>query len=201
MNIKKITISAATLLTLIPSIGIVVSSSVNASTTQTTTQEQNKNLELKKQFDPYISVENNQFVLQVPESIKVNINNQNKVQEQLTTLNQYISAHNAIIDPNTKEIIYKTVSLRASGYTQANFWWGTRYYFRSNAAVYKMDHDLDNYTIMTGLTGLWAAPIAALGAAYYQKVKSDLDYFNNTHLKNYINMDVEWTGVYRIYVA
>ncbi|WP_438724003.1 hypothetical protein [Enterococcus sp. DIV1420a] len=61
-----------------------------------------------------------------------------------------------------------------------------------------MDHDLDNYSIMSGSTALWAPPVGVLGAAYFQKVKSDLDYYSNTHLNDYINMDVNWTGIYSV---
>ncbi|WP_394530054.1 hypothetical protein LL045_08550 [Lactococcus lactis subsp. lactis] len=33
---------------------------------------------------------------------------------------------------------------------------GTCYYFRSKAAVYQMDHDLDNWAIGSGLVGIFA---------------------------------------------
>ncbi|WP_234818122.1 hypothetical protein [Lactococcus lactis] len=48
--------------------------------------------------------------------------------------------------------------------------------------------------------GIFAPPIAALGGAYYLKVKSDLDYMNSIHQKDYLNMEVNWVGVYSIYV-
>ncbi|MBD4919651.1 hypothetical protein GUF71_16320, partial [Xanthomonas citri pv. citri] len=67
-------------------------------------------------------------------------------------------------------------------------------------AVYEMDHELDNFTLYSGLSGIFGGPIAALGAAYYHKVKSDLDYMNNIHPNDYLNMEVNWAGVYFIYV-
>lgn len=63
-----------------------------------------------------------------------------------------------------------------------------------------MDHDLDNWAIGSGLVAIFAPQIAALGGAYYLKVKSDLDYMNSIHQKDYLNMEVNWVGVYSIYV-
>lgn len=156
--------------------------------------------ELISKLDPYIFVQNNQFVLKLPENFAINSTQLAQIKQQIQTINQQVQKDNGKINVANKEITYPSSSKYANGgYTYNNFWWGTRYYFRSNAAVYKMDHDLDNYTIMSGLTALFAPPVAVLGAAYFQKVKSDLDYYNNTHLKDYINMDVTWAGIYSIY--
>ncbi|MGM9911715.1 MAG: hypothetical protein ACI31N_09090, partial [Lacticaseibacillus absianus] len=86
------------------------------------------------------------------------------------------------------------------------FWWGTRYYFRSNAAVYQMDHELDGYMTALAITGTLAAVVSSGAAtavsgsvaAYLNKVKSDLDYMNNTHPHSYLYMDVNKTGFYKI---
>lgn len=64
-----------------------------------------------------------------------------------------------------------------------------------------MEHNLDNYSIISGISALWAPAIGALWVAYFQKVKSDLDSYNNTYLNDYINMDVNWVGVYSIYLV
>ncbi|WPD51435.1 hypothetical protein SC043_04260 [Lactococcus lactis] len=114
-----------------------------------------------------------------------------------------------IINPATKEIVSRASTLKSSAYTFDTFWWGARYYFRSNAAVYQMDHDLDNYTLGFGGVGVLAtifsggiaAAVAGAAGLYFQKMKSDLDYYNNTHLNNYINMDVDRTGYYSIYAV
>ncbi len=107
-----------------------------------------------------------------------------------------------------KEITYPSLSQYVNGgYTSNDFWWETRYYFRSNAAVYQMEHELDNYSIVSGIVGAIdglasagiGSAVGAIGAAYFQKMRSDLDYYNNTHIKDYINMDVYFTGIYRIY--
>ena len=106
--------------------------------------------------------------------------------------------------------LYKAGHLSLSnGAHIVTFWWGARYYFRSNAAVYQMDHDLDNYTLGFGGVGVLAtifsggiaAAVAGAAGLYFQKMKSDLDYYNNTHLNNYINMDVDRTGYYSIYAV
>lgn len=170
-------------------------------------------------IDRYVIVKNNQYVLS-------NTANDKFSQKELIAATKVISQSNNEIEQNGFEINDKTktyssipsrqsdlnifgVSLRRkSGYTYKNFWWGTRYYFRSNAAVYKMDHELDNYALLLGTAGAlagiasagWASAVGAVGAGYFQKMKSDLDYMNNTHPHNYLYMDVNRTGIYKIKV-
>lgn len=188
-------------MTLIITVGIFLSAGTNVYASSTNINPKNTaNVNLKSKFDPYIHVQNNRYVLELPNFISVNSNEVEQVKESIKYANNQIAINHGIINSDTKIATYQTFSLRSGGsYTYSNFWWGTRYYFRSNNAVYQMDHDLDNYSIMSGVTALWAPAIGALGAAYFQKVKSDLDYYNNTHINDYINMDVNWAGVYSIY--
>lgn len=155
---------------------------------------------LQNALDNYVSVENNQYILTIPDDIQLNATQIEQAKADIQLANQQITLHNGVINLTNKSYFIPSRTVR-SGYTWGNFWWGTRYYFRSNAAVYQMDHDLDNFSIMSGITALWAPAIGVSGAAYFQKVKSDLDYFNNTHSQNYINMDVSWAGVYSIYTV
>ncbi|WP_445448452.1 hypothetical protein [Enterococcus faecalis] len=171
-----------------------IGSNAYASSYDTTPDTDNS---LKEKFDPYIQVQNNRYVLDLQNTIQTNSTEVEQIKQTIEYANEQIEANHGIIDPNTKIAAYLTFRV-GGGYTYANFWWGTRYYFRSNNAVYQMDHDLDNYSIMSGSTALWAPPVGVLGAAYFQKVKSDLDYYSNTHLNDYINMDVNWAGIYSV---
>ena len=158
--------------------------------------------ELISKIDPYIFIQNNQFILKLPENFAINSTQLAQINQQIQTINQQIQKDNGKVNVANKEITYPSLSQYINGgYTYSNFWWGTRYYFRSNAAVYQMDHDLDNYILGCTIGALATDNILGLGALYFQKLKSDLDYYNNTHLKNYIDMDVNWIGVYSIYTV
>ncbi|MCD6633474.1 hypothetical protein LSG16_11610 [Lactococcus cremoris] len=183
--------------------------SSNVTTEQISSNQASNFTDIKDHFDSYVSVKNNQYVLNLPENVQVNQNEFEQVVEQINAVNQQVQTNKLIINPVNKEIVSRASTLKSSGYTFDTFWWGARYYFRSNAAVYQMDHDLDNYTLGFGGVGVLAAifsggiAAAVAGAAglYFQKMKSDLDYYNNTHLNNYINMDVDRTGYYSIYAV
>lgn len=156
-------------------------------------------------LDEYVVVENNQYKFELPSNVVVNDDQVKQVNDSIAIANKQIQKENAILDPTTKT--YTTWSYRSGGYTSDNFWWGTRYYFRSNAAVAKMTHDLNNYSIVVGLTGAIGglasagigSVVGAIGAAYFQKMSNDLNYYNNTHINDRINMDVYFTGIYKIY--
>ena len=176
----------------------VVSS--NVTTEQISSNQASNFTDIKDHFDSYVSVKNNQYVLNLPENVQVNQNEFEQVVEQINAVNQQVETNKLIINPVNKEIVSRASASKSSGYTSGYFWWGVCYYFRSNAAVYEMDHELDNFTLYSGLSGIFGGPIAALGAAYYHKVKSDQDYMNNIHPNDYLNMEVNWAGVYFIYV-
>lgn len=58
--------------------------------------------ESMEELTPYITVENNQFVLKLPENVTVSSELQNKVQEQLNGTNTTINVSNYVIDSKTK---------------------------------------------------------------------------------------------------
>lgn len=141
------------------------------------------------------------------------------VERILNQTNEYVKEHGLIINSATKTIepdntfrsklmfnyVDRSASSKNSKYTYKQFWWGTRYYFRSNKAVYQMEHELDTSSLLVGtlanlLTSGFGAAVGFIGAAYFQKIKSDLDYMNNTHPHDYLYMDVNLTGIYKIEV-
>lgn len=80
-------------------------------------------------------------------------------------------------------------------YTYRHFWWGTRFYFRSNAAVNQMVHELKAsasnlaaFGVGAGGAAMVAGPYAAIpgmllgfAAWKYNKMADDLQYYNETH--------------------
>lgn len=212
MKTKQIYVSLMTSAILLSAVTpIIVNADVISSngTTEQVSNRQASNTDVQGQFEPYVSVEDNQYVLNIPENIQVSQTEFEQVVEQINAVNQQVETNKLIINPATKEIVSRASTLKSSAYTFDTFWWGARYYFRSNAAVYQMDHDLDNYTLGFGGVGVLttifsggiAAAVAGAAGLYFQKMKSDLDYYNNTHLNNYINMDVDRTGYYSIYAV
>ncbi|EMF0060692.1 hypothetical protein PFZ79_002533 [Enterococcus hirae] len=164
--------------------GATLPSGVLADTTESNQITQ----ELISKIDPYIFIQNNQFVLKLPDNFAIN-------STQLIQINQQIQKDNGKINVANKETTYPSLSQYVNeGYTSNDFWWGTRYYFRSNTAVYQMEHELDNYSIVSGIVGAIGglasagigSAVGAIGAAYFQKMRSDLEnYYNNTHIKDY----------------
>ncbi|WP_236620782.1 hypothetical protein [Lactococcus lactis] len=128
----------------------------NVTTEQVFSNQASSFADTKDHFDSYVSVKDNQHVLNLPENVQVNQNEFEQVLEQVNAVNQQIETNKLIINPVSKEIVSRASTFKSSGYTYGNFWWGTCYYFRSKAAVYQMDHDLDNWAIGSGLVGIFA---------------------------------------------
>lgn len=173
-------------------------------------------------FDKYVKVKNNKFILNLPVNNSFSSQEVKAVQQMIDNANEDVSANDKKINVTTKEVTVTSpsnnnlkfgISLYASRkkttkkhYTYKLFWWGTRYYFRSNAAVYQMDHELDSYVTALAITGALAAVVSSGAAAavsgsvaaYLKKVKSDLDYMNKMHPHSYLYMDVNKTGFYKI---
>lgn len=141
----------------------------------------------------YISVKDNQYVLDPSIKNVLNPQQYQALQDKVSESNSNVKLSNAVIG---KDLSYtSTPLLRSSNrhYTWKSFAWGTRYYFRSNAAVYEMDHDLETMQVVGGVLSL------GLFSAYYAKIESDLNYMNNTHPHNYLYMDInQWVGNYTI---
>ncbi|NVO88605.1 hypothetical protein HWN39_08800 [Lactobacillus rhamnosus] len=208
--------SALCLTTLTPAMTTFAAEKSNATTTEkvsnqsVATKDNSENL--KFTFDSFVKVENNQFVLEIPQNVHPDAQALASAQKSINTANKNIATHHGSIDPNTKQISYNTgasITPPANGaYTSADFWWGTRYYFESNQAVYDMDHDLDSSAIGLAAVGALGsletagvtAAVGGIDAAYFEKMKSDLDYMNNSHPNNYLYMDVNLTGIYSISV-
>lgn len=164
----------------------------------------NNNIQI---FDSYVVVENNQFKLKIPSNIVFSEEQIKQVNESIKMANNQIQKTQAFLDPVTKT--YSTWSFRSEGYTYDNHWWGTRYHFRSNAAVDEMLHELTDYslasTVIGALGGLATGGVGVVAGVittvYYAKVRNDLEHYNNIHRHDYIDMDVYFTGIYKIYTV
>lgn len=229
-KLTSVTLLSMTLITSMSSLTNTVSAATNNSEVQYSEQLSTNRLERSENkltdteinaVDKYIEVKNNQYVLN-------DLSNSALTEEEISIAKKVIEESNKdikntheVINPTTKTVDEKNNSIninsrftilarssKNSRYTWKKFWWGTRYYFRSNFAVYQMDHELDDYSLACGVAGTigalasagTAAAVGTISAAYFQKIKSDLDYMNNTHPHNYLYMDVNHTGIYSIKV-
>lgn len=72
----------------------------------------------------------------------------------------------------------------------------------------EIDRELSTYSTTLAIAGAigglasagTASAIGAIGSAYFSKIRSDLNYMNNTHPHNYLYMDVNIAGFYTIAV-
>ena len=116
---------------------IIVNADVVSSngTTEQVSNRQASNTDVQGQFEPYVSVEDNQYVLNIPENIQVSQTEIEQVKQQINAVNQQVETNKLIINPITKEIVNRASTLKTSGYAYGTFWWGTCYFFRSMPAV------------------------------------------------------------------
>lgn len=150
--------------------------------------------------EKYVSVVNNQFVLSIPSSANVSNDLVAKAQEMVNKSNQSITKNHSVVNANTimPNPIFASKAAWHSYYTYTNFWWGTRYYFTSNAAVTQLVNEFNNYA--AALTVGAVALLGGLGAAHFTKVANDLNYYNSTHSQNQIYMDMNGAGAYDMHV-
>ncbi|MFT8879448.1 MAG: hypothetical protein ABF913_07830 [Oenococcus sp.] len=153
----------------------------------------------------YVTVKNNRYILNLPVGTGFTDQQITMVQDMINKANDTVSSQNLIINPITKTSSIRSnvlgISLRAASngrYTFTNFWWGTRYYMRSNAAVEQLAHEFTGYAQV--LTAGAAGVVAGAGALFYNNMASNIRYYNSTHSKNQIYMDFSWSGIYSLHV-
>ena len=189
-----------------------ISSNYQSNLTQSEIQDR-----LVEKADQYVVVENNQFVLKLPEKTTFSENEIIVLNSMIQEANRNINASGNTIDPITKEIVEKsdqnqfisTFRMPYSRYYSSRFfWWGIRFYFTSNAAVKQFRDEIrgwqNGYNYLGSLGAIVGQPIVTLitgGAyAYFEMMSNDLNRFNNRHPYNQIFMDVGYTTYYKMYV-
>lgn len=118
------------------------------------------------QFDQYVTVVNNRFVLNQTAIYNFSASEVSVVKKMLNTSNQEVKENNEIIDPNTKEIINQSadpfivMAAYNKNYTTKAFWWGKRY-FRHIASL---RNDQSLFLSALGDSIAYASPYATLAA-------------------------------------
>ncbi|CCK86169.1 Putative uncharacterized protein yrbG [Lactobacillus equicursoris DSM 19284 = JCM 14600 = CIP 110162] len=176
-------------------------------------------------LDDYVEVKNNQYVLNVPSSSNLSEQEIKVAKAVIEESNRNIQKNNLSIDPVTKEasetssqnVVFNTkfrvlarakAKKKAKSYTFKNFWWGSRYYFRSNKAIDQMEHELESKAMSVELIGAlasivssgYASAIGTVGSVYFSKIRSDLDGMHKKHPHSSLYMDINYSGVYKIKV-
>ncbi|WP_259747054.1 hypothetical protein [Lactococcus lactis] len=124
MKTKQIYVSLMTSAILLSAVTpIIVNADVISSngTTEQVSNRQASNTDVQGQFEPYVSVEDNQYVLNIPENIQVSQTEIEQVKQQINAVNQQVETNKLIINPITKEIVNRASTLKSSGYTYGNF--------------------------------------------------------------------------------
>lgn len=163
--------------------------------------------------DQYISVVNNQYVLNLPSNSDLSTDQIVAIKNTIAESNINIVTQGLVIDPITRiaNIAIPVITPRAAynkNFTYKNFWWGTRYYFTSNAAVEQLAHNFDQkaQTLMVGgiIGGVASAgsavAVAGVGSLFFSKMASDLRYYNSTHIHNQIYMDLNMALSYSFHI-
>lgn len=163
-----------------------------------------------QKIDPYVTVSNNQYQLNNQASSELNKRELQQATYSINQANKNVTQLHLTIDSATKRAMPSLESSAAwdSHYTTGNFWWGTRYYFTSNAAVAQMTSELQAYTELADIAGvigkLFLSPapqMVAMGAGiYFTSMSAYLNNYNNSHQNNQIYMDVNWVADYSCHI-
>lgn len=185
---------------------------VSADTVSTATSEVNTPVSnsLVSSIDDYVVVKNNQYVLELSDNVKTQFTSDEiaQVENNIVKANENVDKNSLAIDTRTKTSESKPRMMSRAAYnkhvTTRSFWWGMRYYFTSNAAVNEFVWGLNNKAIGVGAFALVGGPLAtaagAISAGYFYKAANDLNYYNQTHSRNQIYMDVNWSFFYSFHI-
>jgi len=165
---------------------------------------------LVSRIDDYVVVKGNQYVLELSDKAKTLFTSEEiaSVQSNLSKANANVKNNALEIDAETKTTESAPQIMTYARYnkhaTFKNFWWGTRYYFTSNAAVNEFCWQLNNVAIGAGAAGMLGGAIGAgigtVVGSYFAKMSNDLNYYNQMHSHNQIYMDVNFALIYSCHI-
>lgn len=215
MNIKKIVVASVSGL-MLGSVPLTTGTQiVSADTVSTVKNNTNKVVSdsLVSRIDDYVVVKNNQYVLELPDNVKTQftLDEMTQVENSIIKANEHVDKNSLAINAGTKTTDSSIQTMNRAAYnkhfTWKNFWWGTRYYFTSNAAVNEFYWTFTNVSIVMGglaavgsLGGAVAGILPAVTGAYFAKVANDLNYYNQRHVRNQIYMDMNYSLGYSFHI-
>ncbi|KAA1035412.1 hypothetical protein ERX35_011125 [Macrococcus equipercicus] len=151
-------------------------------------------------FDKYVKVVQNKYVLDPNIKTQTSQETVNQIQTQINAVNQKVSSNNLSIDSTSKTFVEPTIStFSLPAHEQRGYWWGTRHIFRSNAAVENFNYGLlrtAGFATLGYLFGPGGSAAAAVSQTYILSLTNDLNHYNNTHSRDKIYMDVNFTFYY-----
>lgn len=107
MKPKQIYVSLMTSAILLSAVTpLIVNADVISSngTTEQVSNSRASNNDVQGQFGPYVSVEDNQYVLNIPENIQVSQTEIEQVKQQINAVNQQVETNKLIINPILKKL-------------------------------------------------------------------------------------------------
>lgn len=156
-------------------------------------------------LDKYVSVENNQFVLNLPENVVIDDVTYQSLVSNIAIANEEITNSNATINPVTKEITETGfVVFSSKGYRSQKFWWGERATYtnaQTNSAVKQLN--VAAAQIGFGAVGLAFIPVvgtaaggtAGITAAYLTLLSAKMDAANKGRG---VIVDMTWALVFTV---
>ena len=169
-----------------------------------TTVEEEQTAEELQSLDQFVSVENNQFVLNLPDYVEIDDATYNALVSSIDTANTEVVNNNATIDPNTKTINTNEMTLFATkGYSSKKFWWGERATY-SNTQTIKAVKEINvgAAKIALGAGGMAFIPVlntaaatAGVTAGYLILLSSKMDAANKGRG---VIVDVTWALIFTV---
>lgn len=173
-----------------------------ATSTPETSKNQSKSLDQNQinEVDKYVSIVNNQFVL---DSSHIDPVTAAAVNQKLAETNSLVRNKGYVINTATKQInTQPQYAVQDDDFEYADgsiyeheirdYWWGVRHIFRSNEAIYSYINTLETSGIAAGVVALLPGMEIAGGitAAYLEKVASDVNTVQSLHSTEKIYLDV-----------
>lgn len=205
----------------------VSASEINTPSSVQTDSSQNteQSVQQVKELDKYVTVENNQFVLTVPNGVSINVSTLDKAKQNIQQINSVVQKNGYQIDANTKSVVIpssvssiSTMSDELPAESKDYHWWGVTIYFRSNDAINGYIATLrtsanrensiaagdDAATIAATAAGLGesvgvATALAGAASSVYgsrlSSMADTVDSFNQVHSNEKVQVDV-YLGLY-----
>ncbi len=186
-------------------------SAANTSTQSASITEPSLSISEISEVDQYVIVQNNRYVLSVPEETTMDSRVLHTASSMLERANNYVYVNNLTIDDDSKKISSgsSTEIMRAYAAHQTDqFWWGVRHIFRTNAAAEAFASDLETCSTAMGsvsaayglLFATGAGLAVSLGAsavsAYCGMIANSVRSKKLQFAK--IELDISWAFVYRV---
>jgi hypothetical protein len=161
-------------------------------------------------LNQYVTVENNRYVLSIPDNVKINPDLKKAAQYSINAANLQVISNNLVINPATEQFDsndtsgkYLMLAKSLPAHEVRHYWWGTRNIFRTSTAIENFSYQLNRASITTGVILLFGVPGAILGTfsiMYMQLIALDLNHMHAIHPRSKLALDSNYDLAYKVFV-